>query len=318
MWSPDRTRIAFATRSPDRRSIAGELYVVNADGSDPRLLTDHFLPFAWPVWSPDGSRIAFSDPSAFNPMDGAGHIDLAVIELSTGVVTNVTGGRFDFATSPTWSPDGVRLAFTDRVRVQMGNGFDFSNGDVHLYNLASGALSNVTGNALQNERQVTWSPVDDRLLIYTDPGDWSSDDVGQLVIWDLATSETTIVPTAVRSPEPAIWSPDGTRLAWVEGTDVVKFWSAAGVEWVRLSTDVGPALTWAPDGHAIFAPATSQSGPSYVIAVDGQFGTRASLKLGFDLNNGSTGLPIWAPRSPMAAPVDGGGTALDKPLAVSR
>ena len=46
-WSPDGTKLAFAQGK--------EIYVVDADGSDRRLLTVGFDP----AWSPDGTKIVF-------------------------------------------------------------------------------------------------------------------------------------------------------------------------------------------------------------------------------------------------------------------
>ena len=61
-WSPDGSRIAFTGWDP----VNGDVYVMNADGSDVTNLTaDHgdVISF-YPSWSPDGRRIAyFATPS---------------------------------------------------------------------------------------------------------------------------------------------------------------------------------------------------------------------------------------------------------------
>src|SRR5712664_585155 len=58
-WSPDSTKIAFAS---DRDSVGSgnyEIYVMNVDGTNPTRLTNNpALDFA-PAWSPDGTKIAF-------------------------------------------------------------------------------------------------------------------------------------------------------------------------------------------------------------------------------------------------------------------
>ena len=47
-WSPDGTRIAFASE----RHYPGDIYVVNADGSGLTRLTDHPARESSPAWSP--------------------------------------------------------------------------------------------------------------------------------------------------------------------------------------------------------------------------------------------------------------------------
>jgi Tol biopolymer transport system component len=68
-FSPDGRSIAFVSdrdangeiaRGEDENSFANELYVMDADGDNPRRLTEtERLDEATPAWSPDGARIAF-------------------------------------------------------------------------------------------------------------------------------------------------------------------------------------------------------------------------------------------------------------------
>jgi TolB protein len=105
-WSPDGTKFAFARE--DRRGVGG-IYVMNSDGSELRRLTvcrSDLCIDGWrdetPVWSPDGSRIAFARERNIWVMesDGGGLrrlTDCDRIECSFG--------------SPAWSPDGSKMLF---------------------------------------------------------------------------------------------------------------------------------------------------------------------------------------------------------------
>jgi TolB protein len=97
-FSPDGTRIAFV-----RRGTAVQIWVMNADGSGQRRLTNPSPGYedGKPSWSPDGTHIAFQrccGPGAgiFTMLaDGSGQ-------------TNVSGAAGD---GPDWSPDGTRIVF---------------------------------------------------------------------------------------------------------------------------------------------------------------------------------------------------------------
>jgi len=54
-WSPDGRQIAFDTT----RDGNFEIYVMNADGSNQRRLTNHFNVDARPSWSPNGRQVVF-------------------------------------------------------------------------------------------------------------------------------------------------------------------------------------------------------------------------------------------------------------------
>jgi Tol biopolymer transport system component len=56
VWSPDGTKIAYEAEGVRGRP---DIYVMNADGSDRRQLTNHRARDENPDWSPDGTEIAF-------------------------------------------------------------------------------------------------------------------------------------------------------------------------------------------------------------------------------------------------------------------
>jgi Tol biopolymer transport system component len=84
VWSPDGRRIAYVTAQSRRDDFVLELWVSNPDGSSPvRVFRDQELgpccPYgssSGPVWSPDGSQIAFDAESLglwfVVPADGSG------------------------------------------------------------------------------------------------------------------------------------------------------------------------------------------------------------------------------------------------------
>jgi HYR domain/WD40-like Beta Propeller Repeat len=69
-WSPDGSKIAFSGQDAD--NVNRDIYVMNADGSNVKLLTRNLAVDISPTWSPDGSKIAFeSNRDHLNEFDNA-------------------------------------------------------------------------------------------------------------------------------------------------------------------------------------------------------------------------------------------------------
>src|SRR5437868_6407133 len=59
--SPDGKSVAYTVREPniDQNKFASHIWIVSADGGEPKQLTNHEKGESRPKWSPDGKSIAF-------------------------------------------------------------------------------------------------------------------------------------------------------------------------------------------------------------------------------------------------------------------
>ena len=84
---------------------------MDADGDNVQRLThksggrEEWLNNAWPVWSPDGERIAF------NSNDTNRNWAIFVMDADGGNLLQLTDSTY-IARWPVWLPDSSRIAFT--------------------------------------------------------------------------------------------------------------------------------------------------------------------------------------------------------------
>jgi dipeptidyl aminopeptidase/acylaminoacyl peptidase len=96
VWSPDGGKIAFRSRHDNGFT---QVWVMNADGSNPTRLTAESLGSGEAAWSPDGTKIAYSADSG----------DIYVVSAYGTNRTRLTNLGTD--SHAAWSPDGTKIAF---------------------------------------------------------------------------------------------------------------------------------------------------------------------------------------------------------------
>jgi Tol biopolymer transport system component len=97
--SPDGREIAYVGIRHDAASDGprfGDVFLASVDGSDARRLADG--QFVWPRWSPDGSKIAYSDERFYSDETGGA-------TYVSDVLTRETSTVFGNAAYPEWVDD---------------------------------------------------------------------------------------------------------------------------------------------------------------------------------------------------------------------
>ncbi len=123
-WSPDGSMLAYACGDYEIDGTGNSnpsVWLVNADGSSPRRLRTGTVGAAWPSWSPDGRRIAFSTSDA--PEQGSRIYVIDVDGTHRHLVANGVG--------PVWSPRGSTIAYRSScgvVRLVTPTGKDATHG----------------------------------------------------------------------------------------------------------------------------------------------------------------------------------------------
>jgi len=289
------------------------LYSVDADGSDlvPLTTAPDGIWEAYPVPSPDGTRVAFLRGFRSSVEGGVPPpAEVRVIDLLTGEETLIIMG---VATDMSWSPDGLRLAFTwyeDGINPCCAGLFGLTARLV-VVNADGGGSQVLSEEVRDHETNLGvvdlsphWSPDGSRLLFLrsrTSTEDWSQTPV----ILDLDSLELTELDIGdIRVEHQIAWTPDGESIAFVGGNrsdterpEDLYLMAADGSSLERLTEPGVRTRSFAisPDGTRIAVDGTSLG----VLE-------RATGDLTWYPVSPSLGVPAWSPDGTRIAVIAGG------------
>ena len=235
--SPDGSTVAYVETRLDRErnDYRSSLYLVAANGGEPRRFTAADAQDTTPRWSPRGDRIAFLS-------NRSGKKQLWVIPVAGGEATQLTDLPQPVA-SFAWSPDGSTIAFvskTDagdleekqkpekeesdvvhitrlRFRADGTPGF-LDNKPTHIWCVAAdgGKPWQLTAGEY-SDSQPAWSPGGSEIAFVSNrTEDWQSNNASEIWAVHVRGGEARrIVGGPDASFRQPAWSPDGTELAIV-------------------------------------------------------------------------------------------------------
>jgi Tol biopolymer transport system component len=154
-WSPSGDSIAFLryTEGNDTTDWQCNIFVVSADGGEPRQITADLDSVAWSViaWSPAGESIAFRSSTGSGRSPDSKTIK--TISVNGGISETVAAVRDAYVTtSLTWSPDGTKIAY------------DYHTKSILVVSLEDSSIAEVkTGLAGVELFYVSWSPDGERI-----------------------------------------------------------------------------------------------------------------------------------------------------------
>lgn len=142
--SPDASLITYSMVSYDPL-FKEDLHIINADGSNDRVIATDIQYESIPAFSPDGTRLAYytrNDEIAVISTDGSNKI----------IVANNTYSNNDFSSFLNWSPDGQEIVFMSHSK----SNSRFA--DISIATIATSQTRTIISSTTYTSGMPIWSP----------------------------------------------------------------------------------------------------------------------------------------------------------------
>ncbi len=184
VFSPDHGRIAYTERSEradkdewekkvelkddgyywEHNEQFTHIWVYDIESKEKKKITSGDYNHSGPIWSPDGTRIAFSSNRTGTRTYLPGHSDnseIWIVSSDSGDIRQLTNNPGP-DTSPAWSPDGKWIAYT----ASENENIMFNQFEVMLIPVEGGRPVNLTADLDYSVSNVQWSK-DSRFVYYS-------------------------------------------------------------------------------------------------------------------------------------------------------
>ena len=243
VWSPDGSNIAFISSRNDPGDpitcdpfCNWDIYIMNANGTNLQQVTNHPAGDQYPVWSPDGTQLAFE---SFR----GGNKEIYVMNIDGSEISNLTNNSADDF-HPDWSPDGSQITFMSERNSCAGCS------EIYVMQADGSQQQRLTNFVNQHSITPIWSPNGEHIAFVSNPQGAPSDIY--IMSWngENITNLTNNPNHVDRRPD---WSPDGTHLAFVSeraGNPDIYLIDVESGEITQLTNDdaVDNQPYWRPSG----------------------------------------------------------------------